>query len=134
MMCFPVKNKILCEKKSSLETGWTVSALHSPSVLCVCPLECLIITGLITDPHTVAKAAAVLIPQISTTSYLSPNYYKDVFVSKTLNSTLSCHSDYKCTWPGQALGNIASHLFGKLCLSDLEQVEPMSLLFCSGCE
>lgn len=111
-----------------------MSALHSPSLLCICPLECLVITGLSTDPHIVAKAAEVLISQTSATSDLAPNYFKDVFVSKTLNSTLSCHSDYECTRPGQALGNIASHLFGELCLSDLEQVEPMNLLLCPDCE
>lgn len=111
-----------------------MSAFHSNSLLCVCPLECLVITGLNTDPYPVTKAAAVLISQTSATYDLTINYFKDIFVSKTLNSTLLCHSDYECTRPGRALGNIASDLFGGLCLSDLKQVEPMSLLLCLDCE
>lgn len=134
MRCFPVKPFFVEEKKGLWKQAGKCLLFTLPHCLCVCPLECLIITGLSPDPHTVAKAAAVLIPQTSATSDLAPNYFKDVFVSKALNSTLSRHSDYECTWPGQALGNIASHLFGELCLSDLEQVEPRSLLLCPGSE
>lgn len=108
-----------------------MSALYSRSLLCVCPLECLVITGLTTDPHTVAKAAAVLIYQTSTTSDLS-QISSRMFLSA--KHQVQHHSDYECTRPGEALGNIASHLFGELCLSDLEQVEPTSLLLCPGSE
>lgn len=59
-----------------LESVWALLSLTA------CPLECLIITGLTTDPHIVAKAAAVLISQTSATSDLASNYFKDAFISK----------------------------------------------------